>query len=560
MLLGPTAVIERAQQQADVCVAELGFGTGLNFAVTASAVLQHSAARLHFISVEAHPLTHAQWQKIAQLRAHELPIYAAFSDKPLPLLRGWHQRVFARGRIVLTVYHGDVQDALDDLHRQQRNTVDVWYLDGFTPERNPSMWESQVFEKIAAKSHCATMLATFCAASRVRRSLQAVGFKVKRVDQQPHKRETIVARFDMPSSTRTAPSLNRVSILGAGIGGASMARHFAEQVIAVDLYDPNGVAGGGSKISAALMHGRLLGDRSVTAEHRAAAFHYATNYLADWPGVRATGVLQLPGPNLKPEKLLRIIHAYDAEHSHQQHWIRALTATEASALVGGPVDATALLFPTGKTVVLPQLCMALLNHPDIALHQQAPPIDNVTPTVICVGSAAKSIALPSTDNQIEDEPLSWLEITDVYGQLDTFPSHAQQPRVPVVGNGYVVPHDDGITVGATYEYRRWNPTDSTQHNYQLNQQYLDGDAHSTSYQHAARAVTSDRVPFIGQLQDNVWIATGHGSMGTTSAPYAAALVSNAMLGWLSPASAAVTQLLNPHRLKARQARRGIRHQ
>ena len=93
-------------------VGELGFGTGLNFAVCAENILRQSHKRLHFISVEAHPLGYLDWQHVVRLWRHKLPIYQELADHPLPLLEGWHRRVLAAGRITLSLFHGSVDTAL----------------------------------------------------------------------------------------------------------------------------------------------------------------------------------------------------------------------------------------------------------------------------------------------------------------------------------------------------------------------------------------------------------------------------------------------------------------
>ena len=57
VFLQPSKIVARANAaSAYLTVAELGFGTGLNFIVCADELLRASSRILHFISVEAHPL------------------------------------------------------------------------------------------------------------------------------------------------------------------------------------------------------------------------------------------------------------------------------------------------------------------------------------------------------------------------------------------------------------------------------------------------------------------------------------------------------------------------
>jgi len=133
----PTALSRMCQQQHQITIGELGFGTGLNFAVCAETVLQHPATRLHFISVEAHPLSHRDGQKVSRTWRRSLPIYTEIGAQPLPLLGGWQRRQFANGRITLSVFHGDVDDALAQLCLEQQQPIDAWWLDGFAVKTLP---------------------------------------------------------------------------------------------------------------------------------------------------------------------------------------------------------------------------------------------------------------------------------------------------------------------------------------------------------------------------------------------------------------------------------------
>jgi len=69
---------------------------------------------------------------------------------------------------------GDVAEVLPEL----TGTFDAWYLDGFSPDKNPAMWEDRLFPLIAARTGRGGTLATFSSAGRVRRALQAAGFSV----------------------------------------------------------------------------------------------------------------------------------------------------------------------------------------------------------------------------------------------------------------------------------------------------------------------------------------------------------------------------------------------
>lgn len=561
VFITPSCLPDRLPRQELITVGELGFGTGLNFLVTADEVLRRESGRLHFISCEAHPLNNADWQKLADLRGHQWPLAKALATAPLALIRGWHRRVWAQGRITLSVYHGEAQDALKDLIIHQQAPVDAWFLDGFTPEHNAAMWDKALFAQIAQTTTTHSTVTTFTAAGRVRRALTDVGFNMRRVDQRPHKRESLAGQFadsDVPRSSYPTPA--QVTIHGAGISGASVARHCAEAGITATVYDPNGIANGASSMDTTLLHARLLADGSTQAQYREAAFHYASHYVREYDACQQTGVLQVHSRRTDDVKLNRVAQCYGARNHIHHHWIQWLGETAVQELSGRPLVGEALWFPSAATVNLRKLCLELLDHPNIQVHPDAVadiPANPVHPHIICTGSESRNM-----------QGLDWLEITDIYGQLDRLtPEPASKlTRIPIVGNGYLVPSGNSLVMGATYEYTPWSEAQASEKNFTQTKAYLDNAAQSAweqqtsrQVQRGARCVSSDRHPIVGQVSDQVWISTGHGSMGTTSASLAASTIVSLLQGWIPPVSAEVYAGLSPERFAQRQARRGRRH-
>ena len=555
IFIKPSQIVSRAQAAATLCIGELGFGMGTNFIAAATAVLAHSSARLRYVAIEKHPLSPADWQQVATRARQHKPLYRALTQPVLPLLAGWHERVFAGGRITLTVFHGDVVEGLEALALQQHNPVDAWFLDGFTPAKNPQMWTPQIYSALAELSTRNTTVASFTAAGHVRRGLHAAGFEIERLDQSPHKHHSLAGYYPHNGRQRR-PKPSQVTVHGQGLGGASVARRLAESGVCVRVVDPAPHTSASARIKAAVMHARLLGDGSPSAVFRHSSFHYTTAYLQAFSGFARTGVLQLQGPNMNAKKLQRITAAYGDNHEHQQHWLQQLSATQAAQLSGASIDADALFFPTAGVVDLPTLCQALLDHPNImqdCTDTLAKPdlFDAQGTHILC--SAGGTRAFPGCDH---------LEISEVHGQLDRFRTTSQLSHLPIVGNGYLVPDNEGVVLGASYEYTPWTQDKARDHNLQANQHLIPGAKLSWQHsQRAARATSSDRMPIIGRLTGatEMWLATAFGSMGTTAAPLAAAMVTNQILGWCSGVSIDVEVLTDPNRFARRQARRGIRH-
>ena len=149
-------------------IAELGFGTGLNLLATAIAAPD---VALIYTTFEAFPITAEE-----MARAHAaFPEVAAVSPQ---LVTAWAEgkRRFTLGAIAVEVIEADARDALPAWEGQ----TDAWYLDGFSPAKNPELGSEALMAGVARHTAPAGTFATYTAAGHVRRALQAAGFAVER--------------------------------------------------------------------------------------------------------------------------------------------------------------------------------------------------------------------------------------------------------------------------------------------------------------------------------------------------------------------------------------------
>ena len=518
-------------------VGELGFGTGLNFAVAAALALRHGC-RLHYIGFDARPIDPENFRTIAANRRAHLSVYRELERLYPPMLPGWHRRVLAEGRIWLSLYWGDAAPGLRDLAGRQRQPFDAWFLDGFAPARNPEMWRDDLLRLAARLAARGTAVATFTAAGHVRRCLEAAGFQMRRVDQRPRKRESLAGVYTREGLKRE-PEPRSITVAGAGIAGAGIARHLAERGITVSVYDPApAIASGASGIPAMLLHPRLLGDRSREAAWRAHAYAYSQAWASRFPGFIESGVVQGRSPNLDRNKLRRIAAAHVGSGL-----VRLLKRDEASAVSGWDFDGNALYFPRAGIVEPPALVRSLLDHPRISVRLGLGAPSGARPMVLACAGAARSYA-----------PAKFLEIVDVHGQVDIVTMDAR-PHLAVVGDGYLAPTGQGVVAGATFEHGAWPAHKATAHNLRT----LEGRRHRwIARVRSTRTIASDRTPIIGELQPGLLVSTAHGSMGTVSAPMAAAIVASRLTGDFAPLEPALETLIEPGRFRQRQARRGYR--
>ncbi|CAN1508867.1 COG4121 Uncharacterized conserved protein [Methylophilaceae bacterium] len=182
---------------ASFTIAETGFGTGLNFLLAAKLWLDTAPvkAMLHFISAEKHPLSPPDmskaWQQWPSLKPFSETLIA---DYPKAITEG--EVSLFNQRVRLSLLLGDATTAYQSLSQQQPNiAVDAWFLDGFSPAKNPDMWQASLFKQLAMLSNSHTSFATFTSASAVRRQLMAAGFKVSKQAGYAKKREMLYGQY-----------------------------------------------------------------------------------------------------------------------------------------------------------------------------------------------------------------------------------------------------------------------------------------------------------------------------------------------------------------------------
>ena len=155
-------------------IAELGFGTGLNFLSTLwQWRLKKQKGKVSYTSFEAFPMKPQDMVK-AQSEFAELSIIKhEFSSLWSELLE--------KGELYGSDYH--LQLILGDAKRTIKNVdmkADCWFLDGFSPAKNPELWEEELLNDVYRCTANKGTLSTYSAAGIVRRNLSLAGFEVER--------------------------------------------------------------------------------------------------------------------------------------------------------------------------------------------------------------------------------------------------------------------------------------------------------------------------------------------------------------------------------------------
>ncbi|RLJ41144.1 tRNA U34 5-methylaminomethyl-2-thiouridine-forming methyltransferase MnmC [Litoreibacter meonggei] len=161
-------------------IAELGFGTGLSMLTALQAFAGNGT--LHFTSFEAYPMTRADMETALN----------AFPDlDPAPLLDHWPATTIRTDQLHADIIIGDARQTLP----QWDGTADAWFLDGFSPAKNPELWAPELMHEVGKHTAPKGTFATYTAAGHVRRSLTDAGFDVERVQGFGRKRHMSVGRL-----------------------------------------------------------------------------------------------------------------------------------------------------------------------------------------------------------------------------------------------------------------------------------------------------------------------------------------------------------------------------
>ena len=89
---------------------------------------------------------------------------------------GWHSIIIQQpfGTIKLNLWIGEAFEMVNALDK----SCDVWFLDGHSPKKNPSIWRDELLMAIGEKTKVEGTCATFSVAGAVRRALEAAGFTI----------------------------------------------------------------------------------------------------------------------------------------------------------------------------------------------------------------------------------------------------------------------------------------------------------------------------------------------------------------------------------------------
>lgn len=601
-------------------IAETGFGTGLNFLFTWYLWEQYApeGAQLHFISCEKHPFTKSDLIKSLNM----WPIFnkqaKQLIDKYPVLTPGNHQLLFANGTMKLTLMLGDAFECFEQLlvcgDAQQESSlrasfIDAWYLDGFSPQKNKSMWTPQLIRAIGMLSHSNTTLAATTADIRVKSLLSETGFIVSNPADSSLSHQITLASFKETQPfrfrTRSTPwsigkphQLKNKSalIIGAGLAGCYCAFALAKRGWRVQLIDElDGPGKGGSANKQSVIFPKLSAYKSPLTQLMLSAFLHSHQLYKE-----------LIGPEMG-ELYGSLLLAYNEKEIKAQHslsqWLeiypelgQLVDCTKASELAGIELNKTGLYIPLSGWIDAPALCHRLIESKLIELITRCSvhclnykddewEIQGMKAPVLILANGAKISSFNETRH---------LPIKSIRGQMTAIASTpaSKKLKIPLSAEGHILPRKkDRHWLGATYELGFLSPHASDRNDLvnlaklsAIDSNVFDSPLVSDHWS-GIRASTPDYLPVVGPMpiahefyqcyaglasNSRRWIdkpgpyyqglygCAGFGSRGLTTIPFAGDFLASMINNEFNSTPRNLVQALSPARFLRKDIIRDIK--
>lgn len=575
---------------------QLGFGLGHAFlqAWHDWRAAPRSATRLDFIAITPAPpdaaaLGHAhagtKLQALAEALAAQWP----------PPARNLHRLAFDAGKVHLLLAVGEASEVLAELDAR----VDDFRIDEL---RLPDDARRDGLRLCKALARLAAPEAQLLAAPTLHAlapALRSAGFALEATAGAIHARyrPSFTPRQRQPA--RPQATETHALIVGAGLAGCALAAALAEQGWRSTLIDAAAAcATQASGNPAGLFHGSVHPQDGIHARfNRAAALSAQRTVQQALDAGLARGSAQ---GLLRLESRGKTAAQMQAELSSLRlpaGYVQALDAAQASALCGLPLAHPALFFPGGGWVQPAALARACLHRAGAAVQfrggarvgalrragTQWQLLDDAGGLI----AAAQTVVLANACDALRLLSAPHWPVRAVRGQISLCPSALLRlPRMPVAGDGYVLPAVDGLAVfGASSQegdtdtsVRDADHAFNLQRLARLGVQPLPSPAQLRG-RVGWRCVAQDRLPLVGAVPDEaaaaalrlerlgavprhhgLYLLAALGSRGITWCELAAQLLAAQITAAPLPLEAALVAALDPARfvLRARRAPRSGR--
>lgn len=167
----------------EVSILEVGFGTGLNFLLTANACTQQQI-NLTYTGIEAYPLTNEMLSQTGYNQYVPVPIWQS-------LLGNYQASLTSPVQLNSHVQLQIAATTLKDFTSAMK--YDVIYFDAFAVLYQPEMWSEEAITHTLKFLKPGGVFVTYAITGNLKRTIKALGLKVEKAPGAPGKREMLRA-------------------------------------------------------------------------------------------------------------------------------------------------------------------------------------------------------------------------------------------------------------------------------------------------------------------------------------------------------------------------------
>ena len=560
IFIEPNQLLERIKNGTSVHIGELGFGFGINFLVTAKFWLENNknsdSLNLEYLAIDEALPTKAQILKIINNFPELKEVSNIFLNSYDPSHNDSQRIYFPSLKIRLTLIQNDVESGLKNLLGLANNQIDAWYLDGFDPSKNKSMWSNSIFQYIKFLSANNATFGTFTSAGFVKRGLKKFGFKVNKVKGFGRKRHKLTGiRSPNPTVNIERNKKKKIGIIGSGIAASSAAYAAVQNGADVEIFElSDDIAAGASGNPIAAMYPRFSANDSPYSFLTAQSYFFAEKIYSQLPNAyKKTGLLFSHSNDYQKQWMT------DMKNLNREDLFETIDKQKMKKLYG--FESNGLLVKKGGYLFPKLICQELTSHPNIKISYNYcfnSWFKNKSKIDIHFSNQEKKSGFDDliiANGSSLERYVSGLKISK--GQLVGLKGDQQiDLDLPINSAGYILPKVDGITwIGSTHEREFENIEicyeagreliKRTNKNFNVSLQGSD-DMQMTAN---LRVSSKDRLPLAGKIEKNIYAIGGLGSRGFSLGPILGEHVASLINNSPSPISSGIALAIEPLRFK-----------
>ncbi len=555
---------------AQFTIAETGFGTGLNFLAVMALVdrLRCGAgkmpAQVDYISFESRPLP----ERVVRQAHGSFGSLSAYSDKLVaalpPRWAGLHRRNFFGGLVRLHLFYGDAIESL----KMADFAADAWFLDGFSPAKNPDLWSAELLMHVGRLSRVGGSVASFTAAREVRDNLTNAGFEVQKRTGFGRKRDMIIGRKAGRAAIEPVLSHDlKIGIIGGGVAGASVAAGLAARGVTpciIDASDHLASAASGNRLG--LQSPRTTVDHNPLSRLSVDCLSYAV-WCSDCSGsTLQPGVISLDWPSRE---------AIRQDKFRTQFWpadlMMPVDRSAASSTAGVELPLGGMLHKWARVIEPSKLTNALAASASMEMRFIVEDIRRTDDGFYIFAADGRELTFNRLVLAGGADIGRLLRLTDIVGlPMDiTSGQVSQVPAVRALTNlatglsfgGYMTPAYNGFhDLGASFDRAGINTVSDLANQQNRNRlppalAALMPESKRFKARVSRRASAPDRAPVVGPVDNNgLYVMGALGARGLTFGPLLGDMLAAHMLNMPMTLDRQLWQLLDPFRFRLRASR------